>query len=285
MDQITGHYGFWLPMDISAHGASIDRLILYVHLLMLALFVGWGAFYVYCLIKFRARPGHGAIYAPVKAIFTKYVEAGVVAVELFLLFGLSTPIWFKYKEAAPADAQHIHLVAEQFAWDFHYPGKDGTFGRTDASMISSDNPVGLDPDDAAGKDDIVSVNQLHIQLHKPTVVEISSKDVIHSFNIPVLRVKQDAVPGQRVPVYFEATQTGHFELACAQLCGLGHYKMRADVFVDSPADYAKWEADNAPDAPTPDAAAPATPDQQQPPAATPIEQKPADKGQADKTAP
>jgi cytochrome c oxidase subunit 2 len=112
------------------------------------------------------------------------------------------------------------------------------------------------------------------------VVEITAKDVIHSFNIPVLRVKQDAIPGQRVPVSFEANQTGHFELACAQLCGLGHFKMRADVLVDSPADYAKWESENAP-APA-EAAAPAAGSKQP---ATPEPPKAPVKGQAEKTAP
>jgi cytochrome c oxidase subunit II len=281
MDQITGSYGYWLPMDISAHGAPIDRLMAILHWFMLLLFVGWGIFYVYCLVKFRARAGHVASYAPVKAIFTKYIEVAVVVVEVFLLFGLSTPVWFKYKGEPGAASNRMRLVAEQFAWDFHYPGKDGKFGRTDASLISSENPVGLDLEDPAAKDDIVNVNQMHVLLNKPTVVEITAKDVIHSFNIPVLRVKQDAIPGQRVPVFFEATQTGHFELACAQLCGLGHFKMRADVLVDSPADYAKWESENAP-APA-EAAAPAA--DQKKPAATPETPKPPLKGQAEKTAP
>jgi cytochrome c oxidase subunit II len=113
-------------------------------------------------------------------------------------------------------------------------------------LIGGDNPLGIDPEDKDSKDDITSVNVFHIPVHKPIIVEVSSKDVIHSFNIPVLRVKQDTIPGQRIPVWFEATQTGHFELACAQLCGLGHYRMRADVFIDTPEDYAKWEAENAP---------------------------------------
>ena len=281
MDQITGSYGYWLPMDISAHGGPIDRLMAVIHWFMLLLFVGWGIYYVYCLIKFRARPGHTATYAPVKAIFTKYVEAAVVVVEGVLLFGLSTPVWFKYKGAPAGDANQIRLVAEQFAWNFHYAGKDGKFGRTDASLVSSENPLGLDPDDPDGKDDVVAVNQMHVAQGKPTVVTLSAKDVIHAFNIPVLRVKQDAIPGQSVPVWFEATQTGHFELACAQLCGLGHYRMRADVYVDTPEGFAKWQTDNAPGAPEAAAAPDAAPEK---PAANPGEKPPGD-GHATKTAP
>jgi cytochrome c oxidase subunit II len=255
-------YGWWLPPDISTHGAKIDQLMLVVHWFMLLLFVGWGTFFVYCLIKYRHRPGRTAMYAPIAAVATKYLEGGIVVVEVFLLFGLSTPVWLAYKNSPPDDSKalHVKIVAEQFAWNFQYPGKDKKFGRTDVGLISGDNPLGLDPEDKDGKDDIITVNQLHVPVHTPIVVEVSSKDVIHSFNIPVLRVKQDTIPGQRIPVWFEATQTGHFELACAQLCGLGHYRMRADVLIDSPEDYAKWESENLPPAQeAPAAAAPETP--------------------------
>ena len=259
-------YGWWLPMDVSVHGHLIDQLISVVHWFMLLLFVGWGIFFVYCLIHFRAREGHKALHMPIKGVFTKYIEVGVIVVEVFVLFGLSTPVWFAYKNHPPAekDAVTIKLVAEQFAWNFHYAGKDGKFGRTDSSLMSGDNPLGLDPDDPAGKDDIVTVNQMHFPVHKPVIVEITSKDVIHSFNIPVLRVKQDTIPGQRIPIWFEATQPGHFELACAQLCGLGHYRMRADVLIDTPEDYAKWEAENTP----PPAEATAAQAPEAPPAST-----------------
>jgi len=254
-------YGWWLPPDVSVHGAKIDQLMSVLHWFMALLFIGWGIFFVYCLIKFRARPVHTALYTPVKAIATKYIEAFVVVIEVFLLFGLSTPVWLAYKNNVPdpAKAMHIRVVAEQFAWNFQYPGKDGKFGKSDVSLISGDNPLGIDPEDAAAKDDIISVNQLHIPVHRAVVVDVSSKDVIHSFNIPVLRVKQDTIPGQQIPIWFEATQPGHFELACAQLCGLGHYRMRADVLIDTPEDFAKWEAENAP--PPPEAPAAAAPDE------------------------
>src|SRR3954465_1134637 len=197
-------YGWWLPPDVSVHGAKIDQLMSVLHWFMLLLFVGWGIFFVYCLVKFRARPGRTAVYSPVKGIATKYIEAFVVVIEVFLLFGLSTPVGLAYKNNVPdaAKALHVRLVAEQFAWNFQYPGKDGKFGAAKVELIGGDNPLGIDPEDKDGKDDIVSVNQLHIPVHKPVVVEVSSKDVIHSFNIPVLRVKQDTIPGQRIPIWF-----------------------------------------------------------------------------------
>ena len=250
-------YGWWLPMDVSTHGSQIDSLISTVHWFMLLLFVGWGIYFVYVLAKFRARAGRTAQYAPIKASFSKYIEGAVVVFEAFLLFGLSSPIWARYKNTPPkaGEALEIHVVAQQFAWNIHYAGKDGKFGRTAPEFVTAENAIGLDPNDPDGKDDIVTVNQLHFPVHKPVIVTLSSKDVIHSFNIPVLRVKQDTVPGARIPVWFEATETGHFELACAQLCGNSHYNMRADVLIDTPADYDKFIAEYTPAvaAPTPSA--------------------------------
>ena len=244
-------YGYWTMPDYSLHGAGIDALIRIVHWFMLVLFVGWGIYFVYVLFKFRARPGHVALYQPVKAAFSKYVEAGVVVFEAFLLFGLSAPIWARYKNDPPkeSEAVNVHVIAEQFAWNFHYPGKDGKFGKTAPEFVASDNLIGLDPNDPDGKDDVISVNQFHIPVNQPVITTLSSKDVIHGWNIPVLRVKQDTIPGARIPVWFTATQTGHYEIACAQLCGLGHYRMRGDVLVDTPEDYQKFLKENGPQEP------------------------------------
>ena len=260
-------YGYWLPPDLSKHGAQIDSLISTVHWFMLFLFVGWGIYFIWVLLKFRARPGHTAIYSPVKATFSKYIEAGVVVFEAFLLFGLSSPIWAKYKNNPPTEAEalSVRVIAEQFAWNFHYAGVDGKFGRTAPEFVAPDNLIGLDPNDPAGKDDVVTTNEFHMPVNKPIITTVSSKDVIHSWNIPVLRVKQDTIPGARIPVWFEATQTGKFEIACAQLCGLGHYRMRAEVTIESAEDFAKFlkERAPAPEAPVaakpPDAPKPGTP--------------------------
>ena len=260
-------YGYWLPMDVSVHGAAIDSLMFILHVFMAILFVGWGAFFVYCLVKYRARPGHAATYAPVKAIFTKYLEVAIVVIEIILLVGLSTPVWYAYKNHPPAekDALHVRVAGQQFAWNFHYSGKDGKFGESGAQWLG-DNPVGLNNDSEGAKDDVVSVNVFHIPVNKPVILDISARDVIHSFNIPVMRVKQDAIPGQVIPIWFQATQTGHFELGCAQLCGVGHTTMRGDVFIDTPEEFAKWQAENQQ---VPDEAPAQTP----PTAAQPKEQK------------
>lgn len=246
--KVDGIYGPHLPPDISTHGHEVDRLIHIMHWFMGALFVGWGVFFVYCLVKFRARSGHTALYQPIKAKVSKYTELGVVAFEAFLLLGLSIPIWASVKQAPvkeDADAVHIRVVAEQFAWNFHYPGPDGIFAPTGVHFIDlATNPVGIDKSHPAGKDDFTS-GELRIPKDKSVIVDITSKDVIHSFAVPVLRVKQDAIPGMRIPVWFKATKEGRYQVACAQLCGNNHYKMLAPMVVESQASFEAWATEKA----------------------------------------
>ncbi len=228
--KIDGEYGYWLPPDVSKDGWKIDRLIDWLHWFMALLFVGWGIFFVYCLVRFRQRPGHKATWKPVKAKISKWSEIGVAAFEGFLLVGISIPVWGSIKNDLPTEAENplrVRVVAEQFAWNFRYAGPDGVFGRAAAELIDmATNPLGVDPDDPNGADDIVSA-ELHIVVERPVICEIASKDVIHSFSLPVMRVKQDAIPGMRIPVWFEATTPGNYEVACAQLCGNNHYSMKA----------------------------------------------------------
>jgi cytochrome c oxidase subunit 2 len=235
-------YGWWLPINISTHGGGIDRILDMLHWFMGLLFVGWGVFFIYCLIRFRQRANPKAQYQLIHARASKYIEIAVVIVEAILLVGFSMPVWAHFKSEFPAerDALVVRVVAEQFAWNVHYPGKDGKFGRTAPRFISSSNLLGLDPDDPDGKDDINAVNQLHFPVNKPVIVHLSTKDVIHSFKIPVMRITQDAIPGTEIKIWFEANKTGQFDLACAQLCGLGHYRMRGAVSVDTPEAFAKW---------------------------------------------
>ncbi len=204
MEQFLG-----LPPDGSAHGPAIDHLIGLVHWLMLVLFVGWGTFYIFTLIRFRRARQPKASYTGVKGHYSSYLEAGVLIAEVILLAGFSIPLWSKRVDAFPAekDATVVRIVAEQFAWNVHYPGPDGKFGRTSPDLIDSDNPLGLDRSDPAAKDDITTINQLNLPEGKPVLIYLSSKDVIHSLNLPVFRVKQDAIPGQVIPVWFTPTKT------------------------------------------------------------------------------
>lgn len=235
-------YGWGLPFNASAHGASVDHLIYVVHIFMAVLFIGWLAFLIITLIKFRHREGHKAEYHPPHSKISSYLEIGVAIFEVVLLVGFSFPIVdFYHNQLPPKDkSMEVRIVAEQFAWNIHYPGADGVFGKTSLPFMGVGNPVGLDKNDPAAADDIVVINQLHVPVNKPVIVHLSSKDVIHSFFLPVMRVKQDAVPGQRIPLWFEAAKTGKFEIVCAQLCGLGHYRMRGFFFIDTAADFDKW---------------------------------------------
>src|SRR2546425_3424091 len=234
------HYGWWLPPNVSAHGAEIDAMLNVMHLFMLALFVGWSIFIVYCLVRFRQRPGHAAVYTPIKATFSKWLEVGVAVVEAVLLIGIALPVWAKIKNEFPKqDPLVVRVVAEQLKWLFHYPGRDGKFGKTAVEFYSDSNPAGLDPDDEAGADDI-TVRGFHFPVGRPVIAVLSAKDVIHSFKMPVMRVTQDVIPGLQIPIWFEAKDTGKFELGCAQLCGLGHYEMKADLIIESPEDFQRW---------------------------------------------
>jgi cytochrome c oxidase subunit 2 len=213
---------------------------------MLLLLVGWGVFFIYTLIRFRRAKNQQADYSGVKSHMSSYLEVTVAIVEGVLLIGFSIPFWAKKVNAFPpeGEAVHVRVVAEQFAWNVHYPGADGVFGRTDPKFIDKEtNPLGRDTGDAFGKDDIATLNQMHVPVNKPVVVRLSSKDVIHSFTLTEMRVKQDAIPGMEIPIWFEPVKTGNWEIACSQLCGLGHYRMRGFFVVHDQAGYDEWVAE------------------------------------------
>jgi cytochrome c oxidase subunit II len=233
-----------LPVAASAHANDVDSLISVVHWLMLVLFVGWGAFFVFVLFRFRKGANPRADYHGAKGKISKMLEIAIVVVEAVLLVFFAIPAWAKRVSNFPPDdkAVVVRVVGEQFAWNIHYPGPDGKFGRTDVSLMAADNPLGLDKSDPAAKDDITTINQLTLPVDKPVLVHLSSKDVIHSFGLYEMRVKQDAVPGLDMPVWFIPNRIGDYEIACSQLCGLGHYRMRGFVNIRSQADYEKFLA-------------------------------------------
>ena len=240
---------FGLPINASEHGARIDLTMGYVHILMLVLFVGWGAFFVYTLFRFRRSRSPKADYHGVKSHASSYLELTVAVIEGALLVLLSIPLWAERVADFPdeADSTVVRVVAQQFAWNVHYPGPDGQFGRSDTALVSESNVIGLDWEDPAAADDVMAINQLHLPVNKPAIIQLSSMDVIHSFSLPEMRVKQDAIPGMRIPLWFIPTMTTeemreakvkqgvlkeedkamhNYTIACAQLCGLGHYRMR-----------------------------------------------------------
>lgn len=250
-DFVADFLAEWMPPDYSAHGLELDRLNNYVHWLMLILFIGWGLLFAFMLIRFRASKNPKANYHGTRSHASKWAEIAVFAVECILLFGISIPAWSRWTTRPSADrnAMEIRVVAEQFAWNIHYPGPDGVFGKTDVHHVTSANPLGIDPADPHAKDDVATLNQLHLEVNRPVIIRISSKDVIHSFFLPYMRVKQDATPGMEVPVHFtpvKASGTETWEIGCAQLCGLGHYRMKGQFQVHPKAAFDKWMAEQVP---------------------------------------
>jgi cytochrome c oxidase subunit 2 len=225
----------FLPPAASSHAADIDLVIALVHWLMLALFLGWGAYFLWVLFRFRQGRQPVADRGGAKGRVALGVEIGVVLAEAMLLLVLALPVWFSRTSAeSPAsNAVVVRVVAEQFVWNVHYPGPDGEFGATSASRISPSNPLGLDRASPEGKDDIAVQNQLHVPVGRPVFIQLTSKDVIHSFGIPAMRVKQDAVPGVLALVHFTPITTGRFDIACSQLCGIAHFRMRGIVTVET----------------------------------------------------
>ncbi len=237
----------YMPPDYSAHGPQVDNLIVAVHWLMAILFVFWLAYFLFALWRFRASRHPKAAYHGMQSHWSSWSEAGVAVVEVVLLVGFSIPAWSRWatKPAPDTNPFEVRVIAEQFAWNVHYPGPDGKFGRQSINLVTSTNPIGLDMSDPAAQDDVVALNQLHLEVNRPALIHVSSKDVIHSFKLPVMRVEQDAIPGQDVPIHFVPVRTNNgetWEIACAQLCGLGHYRMRGQLFVDTKEELQKWLA-------------------------------------------
>ncbi len=174
------------------------------------------------------------------------MEVGWTIATAVLFIGLGVQgnrVWASYlAESISVDAISIEITAQQFAWNIRYPGIDGRFGRTDPKLIddSIGNYVGVDATDPAGRDDIVTQNIMAVPINRSVRIILRSKDVTHSFFVPQLRVKQDAVPGLSIPVHFTATRTGDYEIACAELCGMQHYTMRSRLQVVSEPEFEAW---------------------------------------------
>ncbi len=230
--------------NASEHGRAVDHLLEACHWFMAILFVGWSCYFLYTIFRFHKSRHPKADYHGVQSKASAHLEFSVVLIEAVLLLGFGLPLWGKRVTGDQfpdnADAVRIHAIGEQFAWNFHYPGPDGVFGKQHVDFLTSANPIGLDPNDPAGKDDIISKNEMHLINGHPTVIDISSKDVIHSFSLQYMRMCQDAIPGSRIPMWFRPIRAGEYEIVCAQLCGAGHFAMRSIMKVETRAEFDAW---------------------------------------------
>src|SRR3954469_18475631 len=235
------------PPNASEHGFQIDHIIEFCHWFMAALFIGWSVYFIYVLIRFSRRNHPVADHEGVKSGISTHLEFTVVLLDAVLLIGFAIPLWAKRVNEFPdtKDAILVHAIGQQFNWNFHLPGPDGVFGRRDVNLVTNSNPVGLDSKDPAAKDDIVVLGELHVPVNKPVIVELTSKDVIHNFALVNMRIAQDAIPGQMIPMWFRPITPGTYEIVCGQLCGLGHYGMKGTLVVDTPQDYQAWVKERA----------------------------------------
>jgi cytochrome c oxidase subunit 2 len=223
---------WWFPPAISAHAAALDRQFMITIVVVGLAFaaaqigLGWMVWKYRDTVSGRATYTHGSNRLEV-------VWTVVTAVVFIALAVMGQSVWASLRlHDAPAGAFQVEVVSQQFQWNFHYAGKDNVFGRTDPALIddSALNFIGLDETDPNAKDDSVTT-ALAIPLNRPVELRLRSKDVIHSFWVPPLRFKQDLVPGMEIKVHFTATQVGKYELACAELCGQLHFKMKSYMLV------------------------------------------------------
>ncbi|MBM3846542.1 MAG: cytochrome c oxidase subunit II [Verrucomicrobia bacterium] len=234
-----------LPVVTSAHGRDVDHMIILVHWLMAVLFIGWIIYFIYVLFRFRKGANPKADYQGARSHASTYVEVAVAGVEAVLLIAFAIPLWAKVVDQLPAEDKStvVRVIAQQFGWNFLYPGKDGKFGKQEMILVTQENPFGFAKDDPQGNDDFTTLNDMTVEVNKPVLAYISSKDVIHSFKLIAMRVTQDAIPGLRIPTHFIPQQVGRYQINCAQLCGNGHAAMaQGFVNVVSAEDYSTWAA-------------------------------------------
>jgi cytochrome c oxidase subunit 2 len=233
----------WLP-PLKSDRIAIDHALAITLVVTGLVFIVTNLLLAWFGYRYQDAPGARAAYwhdSPRLEMTWTLVTAAILAIFLFNALNL----WAKVNSHWPADAVLIEVTGQQFAWNVRYPGKDGVLGKTDHLQASQDNPIGLVKDDPAAKDDLLLLNQLYLPKDRPVHVQVRSMDVIHSFFLPNFRVKQDAMPGMTIEIWFTPKETGDFEIACAEHCGLGHYRMRGAVHVVPAADLEKAVAEAA----------------------------------------
>jgi cytochrome c oxidase subunit 2 len=228
---------WWTP--IASNWNYIDNTIIITFWITGVVFAAVVLFMAYCVWRFRHKEGQKAHYEPEN----KRLEWWLTVVTGFGVAAMLIPglfVWHRFV-TVPADAAEVEIVGQQWQWSFRLPGKDGKLGLSDTNLVSTDNPLGLKPDDPNGQDDvIVEAADLHLPVGKPVKMLLRSIDVLHDFYVPEFRAKMDMIPGSVTYFWFTPTRTGTFEVLCAELCGQGHPFMRGTVMVDTEQDYTAW---------------------------------------------
>jgi cytochrome c oxidase subunit II len=229
----------WHLTPAASNWGSIDTTLLITLVITGIFFVAVTLFMAVAVIRFRHREGRRAAYEPEN----KKLEWWLIGVTSVGIVGMLAPGLVVYDDfvRVPEEAHELEVVAQQWQWGFRFPGADGQLGKSDVRYIDAGNPLGVDPGDPAGQDDVlVKSNEVRLPLGRPVKVLLRSKDVLHNFYIPQIRSKMDMVPGMVSYFWFTPTQTGKFEVLCAEYCGVGHYNMRGFLRVEPPEAFEQW---------------------------------------------
>ena len=249
---------FLSPPPVTEHGREVDQMIVYIHLMMLVLFIGWTAYFLIALWRFRKSRNAKADYAGVTSkVPTTLAEYGVIAAEVVLIGCFAVPLWGKAVNPETMqgdDIVNVDIISEQFMWNAVYPGPDGKFGKRDPDRSSQGNKFDI-LREGAGLDDISienareKDNPLVFPFGQKVVMRITSRDVIHSLKVLPLRVCQDAIPGLEIGQHFTVNDENaigkKYLITCAQLCGDGHATMRGYVEIRSRKDFDQWVSDQS----------------------------------------
>ncbi|WP_439861468.1 c-type cytochrome [Pseudomonas sp. MBLB4136] len=229
----------WHLTPAVSNWGSIDATLLITLVITGIFFVAVTLFMAVAVIRFRHREGRRATYEPEN----KKLEWWLIGVTSVGIVGMLAPGLVVYDDfvRVPEEAHELEVVAQQWQWAFRFPGADGQLGKSDVKHIDAGNPLGIDPGDPAGQDDVlVKSNEVRLPLGRPVKVLLRSKDVLHNFYIPQIRSKMDMVPGMVSYFWFTPTQTGKYEVLCAEYCGVGHYNMRGFLRVEPAAAFEQW---------------------------------------------
>ena len=207
---------------VSTYAGDIDNLFTLIFVLVGFWFLLTEGVFFYFIFRYRAKDGEGAEYVSGEEKHHKrpitIAHALVIVCDVFIIIG-AVRVWVEVKQTLPEPDSTVRIISQQWAWTFVHPGPDNVL----------DTP-----------DDIKTVDELHIEANRTYHYQLESADVLHNFSVPVFRLKQDAVPGRRITGWFKATQTGTYDIQCAEICGLGHGIMGAKLFIEGPTEHAAW---------------------------------------------
>jgi len=233
----------WYFTPLASNWSTIDFTVDVTFWITGIVFVAVNLFTAYCVVKYRHRPGHRAHYEPESSRLEFWLTAAT-AVGVFLMLTPGLFVWGNFV-SPPEDALKFEAVGKQWHWSYRFPGQDGVLGATDVTFMTPENPLGLDPADPNGQDDVIVASPIvHLPLNRPVHALLRSSDVLHNFTVPQFRVKMDLVPGMVTYQWFEPTVPGNYEILCEELCGIGHFAMRGKVVVEEESQFNAWLAGN-----------------------------------------